>query len=589
MQLALEWLAANPLLLLFVLILAAAALSRVRLGGLAFDACASALVVGALVAAIASACGVRLGIEGAVRSIAGWAFLYVLGLRVGPSLAQAFRAPGGRCTAVAVAAGLLGLAGAVAFARLWVLPPGSAAGLVAGAMTSPAALVSAEEAMRDGLHLLPGSHLFEEVSGMMALAFAFAYVWGVAATFGVCRYLPRALGLDLVSAARPREDEDRLQLAGDPGLVGLRPLEVRAHRVANEALSGRSVRDLRERYPRLTVLEVLRTEPASREPDTTVERFGASREARESLYAKLGTGDGVTLRQGDVLTLGAEAGDLAESAADIGPEVFDASALQVPLDHAQVVVTRPSLAGRTLEAMRVGGFAGEVAVQHIERAGIPLAVGSRTRLERGDVLHVVGLRGAVERFVAHAGSRVQPRASVEVLVLSAGMVLGVLAGSAGFHVAGSPIAFGYAGGLLGAGILVSWLLSRSALAGQAPTACRAPLEELALAAFAAIVGLEAGGYFMASGSGELATQLAVAGFFIACVPLLVAWAIGHHLLGIKPAVLVGCIAGARGQWGPAEDASRRAGSPLPGSGFPVSFAVATVLAAILGPLAMRLA
>ena len=612
-----EWLAANPYLLLFALVLAAVLLARARVAGLALDMVASAIVVAAAISALASATGVKLGIDGSTKSIAYWIFMYGLGLRIGPSVALCLRPDCIKFTAVAALTAGLGLAGTIAFARLWDLAPGSAGGLLAGAMTTPAALGAAEEAVRQGLYRVPDSHLFEEVTGMASLAFALTYLWGAVAIFLVCRHLPRALGIDLRAEARRHEEQSGAPGVDDTGLSGFRPIAIRAYRIANEALSGCTVHRFLESHPHLKILNVLRTEPARRDtastlradvellgalaaagvqsttrlrdPDTTLGGYGGARgAASESVYLKLGASDDVMLRQGDVLTLGGALEDLAQCGKLIGPEVCDPAALNVPIDQAEIVVTSKALVGRRLAELRGADFAGEVALHHIERGGVPLPMGLHTRLERLDVLFVAGVQGAVDRFAALAGRIVRPSAPAALLTLSAGMLLGLLLGSLGFRVGEARIGLGNAGGLLVSGVIVSWALSRTRWAGEAQGGARSTLEDLALATFVVIVGLDAGAFLLTHGTTELVARFLVAGFFVSTVPPIVAWAVGYHLLGMNAAVLAGSVAGARGHPGPVHDLTGRIGTCVPWAGFPVAYGVCAVLATAFGAAAMAL-
>jgi putative transport protein len=615
MQPTFDWLAANPYSLLFAVVLAALLLARARIAGLGLDMVASAFLVGAATAAIASIAGVKVGIDGATKSIACWIFMYGLGLRIGPSLASCLRGDGAKFTALALVSSVLGLAGAVVFARMWDLPPGSAGGILAGAMTTPAAIGAAEEALHQGVHHLPDNHLFEEASGMISLSFGLSYLWGAIGIFVVCRYLPLALGIDLRAEVRRHEEQGGSQAVEDSGLAGFRPLAIRAYRVANEGLTGCTVHEFLARYPGLKLLNVLRILPSRRDslarmptehgapilaaagqhgttrlhdPDTTLGNYGREPRSAQTLYAKLGAADDVRLRQGDVLTLGGAPDTMAGCGSLIGPEVRDAAALNVPIDQAEIVVTNKALEGRCLEDLRTADFAGEVALHHIERGGVPLPLGLRTRLQRRDVLFVAGVKGAVDRFAAYAGRIAHPSASAELLTLSAGMILGLLLGSMSLRVGDARLGLGNAGGLLVSGVIVSWLMSRPRFAANTPGTARGVLEDFALATFIAIVGLDAGAYLVTGFPGELAAKMLVAGFFVSMLPPVIAWAIGHHVLGINPAVLVGAVAGARTHAGPVQEAAGRTASCVPWIGYPVAHAVSTLLLTAFGYAAMAL-
>jgi len=78
----------------------------------------------------------------------------------------------------------------------------------------------------------------------------------------------------------------------------------------------------------------------------------------------------------------------------------------------------------------------------------------------------------------------------------------------------------------------------------------------------------------------------LAGFICTTIPPILVWAIGHHLMKINPAVLMGGVAGARSHSGPAREAAKEIGSSVPWIGFPVGYAVSGVLLTVFGYLAM---
>ena len=79
------WLAANPFILLFVVVAGAVLLGKVTVKGYGFGMVASAIIVGAGIAAWASTYGVKMGLDNFTKSMFYYLFMYGVGLRVGPS------------------------------------------------------------------------------------------------------------------------------------------------------------------------------------------------------------------------------------------------------------------------------------------------------------------------------------------------------------------------------------------------------------------------------------------------------------------------------------------------------------------------
>ncbi len=201
-------------------------------------------------------------------------------------------------------------------------------------MTMSAAIGSAEEAVRQGAFPLAPGQTFEDVSGMIALSYGLTYIWGTVGIILICKYLPRWWGIDAKAAAKKYEEANGVPNVDDAGLTGFRPLSVRAYRLTNDTVTGWTVKQFVQKYPQYKVLNVLRPAPAVRMPlpdSSPAFSFAAEPELAavggagvttrlhetapagmrrertrlpDTTYEKLGARDEITLRQGDVITLG---------------------------------------------------------------------------------------------------------------------------------------------------------------------------------------------------------------------------------------------------------------------------------------------
>jgi len=610
MQPFFQWLASNQFVLLFVVVLGAVLLGKATIKGYGLGMVASAIVVGAAVSAIASTMGVKMSIDNFTKSMFYYLFMYGVGLRVGPSFINSLKGDGLKFTILAVLCSVLGLLGAVMFTKMWDLPAGSAGGILAGSMTMSAAIGSAEEAVKQGAFPLPAGQKFEDVSGMIALSYGLTYIWGTVGIILICKYLPRWWGIDAKAEAKKYEEQFGVPNVDDAGLTGYRPLSVRAYRLTSDTLTGWTVRQFIQKYPQYKVLNVLRTVPAqtaeagsetaaaegvsstTRLHDVDASPAGQARRERgvvaEVSYAKLGAPDDLAFRSGDIITLGGRLDELTQNVGLIGPEVSEQAALAVPIDAAEVLVTNKELEGKELGELRTAEFAGQVALHHIERGGVPIPLGLHLKLQRFDVLFVAGFKSGIDKLAALAGKVARPSSSTDLLTLSAGMILGLLIGAISFPMAGAKVGLGNAGGLLVSGVIVSSVASRLRFFGNTPNAARNILEDLGLVVFIAIVGINAGAALITQLSGEVALKILVAGFITCTVPPFVVWAIGLHMMKINPAILMGGVAGARSHSGPAREAAKEIGSSVPWIGFPVGYAVSGILLTVFGYVAMIL-
>ena len=556
------WLAANPFILLFVVVAGAVLLGKVTVKGYGFGMVASAIIVGAGIAAWASTYGVKMGLDNFTKSMFYYLFMYGVGLRVGPSFINSLKGDGLKFTILAVVCSVLGLLGAVLFTRLWELPAGAAGGILAGSMTMSAAIGSAEEAVRQGVFPLKEGQTFESVSGMIALSYGLTYIWGTVGIILICKYLPRWWGIDAKAAAKKYEEENGVPNVDDAGLTGYRPLALRAYRLENRETVGTTVRQFFQKHPQYKIVNVKRGD----------ERLGAP--------------DDLVLQANDVIVLGGRLEAITSNMGLIGPEVADDKALNIPLDQAEILVTNKAMEGKELKDFRTAEFAGQIGLRSIERGGVPIPLGLNLKLQRFDVLFVAGLKSGVDKLAETVGRIARPSTATDLLTLSVGMILGFLIGAIAFPLFGSKVGLGNAGGLLVSGVIVSSLVSRLRFFGNTPNAARNILEDLGLIVFIAIVGINAGAGLISQLTGTLALKIFVAGFIVTTIPPILVWAIGYHMMKINPAILMGGVAGARSHSGPAREAAKEIGSSVPWIGFPVGYAVSGVLLTVFGYVAM---
>ena len=564
MEALLQWLAANPFVLLFLVVAGAVLLGKATIKGYGLGMVASAIIVGAALSAWASTYGIKMGIDNFAKSLFYYLFMYGVGLRVGPSFINSLKGDGLKFTVLAIFCSVLGLLGAVLFSKLFSLPAGAAGGILAGSMTMSAAIGSAEEAVRQGVFKLPEGQTFEQVSGMIALAYGLTYIWGTVGIILICKYLPRWWGVDAKAAAKKYEEEKGVPNVDDAGLTGYRPLALRAYRLTNDAVVGKTVGQFLKANPQYKVVNVGR---------------GAE---------SLGAPDDLVLQKGDVIALGGRLEAMTSNMGLVGPEVPDSKVLNVPVDQAEILVTNKAMEGKELQEFRNTEFAGQVALHHIERGGVTIPMGLNTKLERFDVLFVAGMKSAVDKFAAMMGRVARPSTATDLLTLSIGMILGLLIGAIAFPIAGSKVGLGNAGGLLVSGIIVSSAVSRLRFFGNTPNAARNILEDLGLVVFIAIVGINSGAGLISQLTGTIALYIFIAGFLCTTIPPILVWAIGYHWMKINPAVLMGGVAGARSHSGPAREAAKEINSSVPWIGFPVAYAVSGVLLTVFGYFAMTL-
>jgi putative transport protein len=553
----------NPFLLLFLTVGLAVWIGRVNIKGYGLGMVAGAIVVGAALSVWASSYGTKLELNNFAKSLFYYLFMYGVGLRVGPSFINSLGGDGLKFSVLAVVSCVLGLAIIVIGVKLLDLPPGTAGGILAGSQTMSAAIGSAEQAAY--VIRLPDGVKPEDAASMVALSYGITYIWGTVGIILICKYLPRWWGIDARKAAKEYEAKFGVKDIEGGGLTGFRPFGLRAYRLENPKTAGQTIESFRRVHHEYRVANVVRGDEV------------------------LGADPSIMLQQGDIVALGGKIESLTDKMGLIGPEVADQRALNVPLDQAEILVTNKEVIGKELGEFRNLPVAGQIQVGKYERGGVPYPAGLQTKLQRMDIISVVGLKGAVQEMADKIGRIARPSTATDLLTLSLGMILGFLIGMIDFPAFGSRVGLGNAGGLLLSGVIVSSAVSRLRFFGNTPNAARNILEDLGLVVFVAIVGINAGNSLLAQLTGVIALKIFVLGFIACSVPPFIVWAIGYHIFKINPAVLMGGVAGARSHSGPCREAAVEIQSTVPWIGFPVAYALSGILLTVFGYFAMILA
>ena len=559
------FLGSNPFILLFVTVGLAVWIGRQSIGGYGLGMVAAAIIVGCGLSVWGSAYGVKLQLDNFTKSMFYYLFMYGVGLRVGPSFVNSLGGDGLKFTGLAFVSCLVGLFLVVAGSQLLNLPPGAAGGILAGSQTMSAAIGSAEEAVNAGVVTLPAGTTAADVSSMIALSYGLTYIWGTVGIILITKYLPKWWGIDARVSAREYEAKFGVASGDSKTLTGWLPAALRAYTLENAAWAGKPVGAFLKANPEYRVLNVVRD------------------------GNKLGVTDDLPLKLGDIIALGGRRETMTEKMGLIGPEVSDRMALDIPLDRADIVVTNKDALKLTQEEMRALPDVNQVQVVKLERGGIDMPLGTNTKLQRLDIVTVVGLKEAVTKVGSFFGKVVRPSTATDLLTLSVGMILGLLIGTIQFPAFGASVGLGNAGGLLVSGVIVSSIVSRVRFFGNTPNEARNILEDLGLVVFVAIVGINAGNSLLTQLTGALAVKILLVGFVACSIPPVIVWSIGYHVFKMNPAVLMGGVAGARSHSGPCREAAVEIQSNVPWIGFPVAYAVSGVLLTVFGYFAMVLA
>jgi putative transport protein len=529
-------------------------------GGIRIGSFSLGTVVGTLLAGVVIG-QLDIAVPAIVKNVFFDLFLFATGYKVGQQFFRGLKKDALPQLAVTVVLCVTCLLSAFTAARLLGYDMGTAAGLLAGAFTESTVIGTAGDAI-NRLDL-PDAAKTALVNNI-PVAYAVTYLVGTAF---IVWFLPN-VGPRLMRV-RLREESRKLQaqLSGteepEPGVQSaFQRFGVRAYRVTSDRLVNRTVAQL-EALPEDARVFISRlrhrggiVDPA---PDTVIEK--------DDIIA--------VMTRSELL--------MARGTERIGPEVDDRELLDFPQEFLDVVVTSKAVAGKTLGELAALDIGHGVFLQKLVRVGQPMPFTAETRVDRGDVLSLVGAKRDVERAAKVLGYADRPTVTTDMIFVGLGIFLGGLVGLLSVTIAGLPITLTASGGALIMGLVFGWLRAVRPTFGRIPEPAMWVFDTVGLTTFMAVVGLGAGPSFV-GGLQRSGISLIFVGLLVAVIPHVTAILFGRYVLRMNPLILLGACAGAGTITAGLRAVQDEAQSKLPAIGYTVPYAIGNILLTAWGPV-----
>jgi putative transport protein len=551
----------SPLLCLFLSIFLGTIIGRFHVKGVGFGSVVGTLIGGIIIGIVA-----KPELPDLLRWTFFYLFLFSVGYSVGPQFFGSLKKDALPQIALAAAVALSGLAAVIGMSALFGFDEGLAVGLLSGAMTQSAALGTGLSAIAE----LPLPEVERaRLAANAPLADAITYGFGDLGLIVFLTWLgPRLMGADLRREAKALEETlaagSSTRALSSGAFFGLR-----AYRVEHPDVAGATVAALEERFAaaRLSVRRVTRGN------------------------TELTVTPALTLETGDLVVLSARRSGFQHGARDIGPELDDPSLLSVPATSVAVVITTARGNRRTLGELSEDPDARGVYLESLQRGTALMPREAWTRLQRGDILRIVGAPDAVERLAAQLGFVERDLSRTDMTFLSGGICAGILLGLIKFDAGGMMLGLGTAGTILVLGLVGGWARSRYPVFGAIPEPAQQLLMDIGLIAFIAVVGLHAGPHAVDAyrvGGGSFFASIFVAGVIVTVVPLAVGAIVARYVLKMSPLMVLGGLAGAQ-TCTPGLNALREAsGSNVGSLAYTVPYAIGNILLTIWGPVVVAI-
>lgn len=438
-------------------------------------------------------------------------FVFMIGLQVGPGFFESFKRGGITLNALSTTVIILNIA--VMFACYYVFFDTSnpnnlpmMVGTLYGAVTNTPGLGAANEAL---VSVFKDGNIPQIASG-----YACAYPLGVLGIIGATIALRYICKISIDKEEEKLDEEENENGAVKPHFMNIE--------ITNSYLEGKTIAQVHNFLNR---------------------DFVCSRLLHDG-HVITPTGSTV-FHIGDRVFIVCAENDAEAIIAFIGPEIeVDWKKQDEPMVSKRIVITRPSINGKTLGQMHFSSAYG-VNVTRITRHGMDLFASSNLSLQVGDRIMVVGPEGAVNRVASVMGNSVKRLNAPNIATIFVGIFVGILFGSIPVAFPGIPvpIKLGIAGGPLIIAILIGRFGYKAHLVTYTTTSANMMLREIGLVLFLASVGIKAGDGFVETTVQEDGIKYVYTGFLITIIPILIVGTIARLKYKLNYFTIMGMIAG----------------------------------------------
>src|SRR2546429_5813129 len=530
-------------------------IGRLRIGTFSLGTAVGTLLAGVAIGQL------NIQVPAVVKYVFFDLFLFTTGYKVGPQFFRALKKDALPQLAITLVLCVTCLLAAFTAAKLLGYDVGTATGMLAGAFTESTVIGTASDAI-GRLATISDAEKTRLVNNI-PVAYAVTYLIGTAfIVWFLPNVGPKLMRVNLKEEARKLRAKIAASDAGESETPSAyQALAVRAYQVTNPNLINRSVAELeaRPKQARVFISRIRRDgriiEP---NPDTVV-------------------------RESDVIAVLTRSELLTARGAEIGAEVDDKELLDFPIEFLDVVITNKSLVGKSIVELAGMDFARGVFLKKLTRVGEPMPFSPATRIERGDVMTLIGATRDVERAAKNLGYADRQTVMTDMIFVGLGIVLGGLVGLLSITIGGLPLTLTASGGALIMGLIFGWLRAVHPTFGRIPGSAMWIFDTVGLTAFMACVGLAAGPSFF-SGLQKSGISLVFVGLVIAVLPHTVSILFGRYVLKMNPVIVLGACSGAGTITAALRAIQEEAQSELPALGYTVPYAIGNILLNAWGPV-----
>lgn len=544
-----------PELALFFTLAIGYAVGQIKIGHFSIGSVTGVLLVGVLVGQL------DIQISGTVKAVFFLLFLFALGYNVGPQFFKGLKKDGIPQVIFSVIVCLTGLISVVVAGKILHYNAGQAAGLTAGALTQSAVIGVGQGAIES---LKIAADQKSLMSDFVPVGYAVTYIFGtIGSAFFLSVIGPKMLGINLEEECKKTEQKQVKVVEGEGIYSGASIIEYRAFALADQ-YTGRTVHDVEQAVV-----------------DGGVRSFIVRMRRQGELMVP---DPDMLIQAGDQVAFSFRADKIAQIHLEkLGKEIADDELLDFPVEKLDVYVKAEHLEGQTISEIRKNVLTRGVYISKIKDQGQEMTYDEHIAVHKKEVLTLEGPKEAVDQLVGMIGKRVRQTAETDVIYLGIGILLGGLIGIPALTIGGVALSLSTSGGALIMGLIFGYFHDKRPVVGRIPKSAIWFLSNVGLAAFIAVVGINAGPQFV-SGLKQSGLSFFIAGAIVTLMPLIVGVLIGKYIFKWNGAYILGACAGAMTTTAAIGAICEKGKSNAPVLAYTVPYAVGNILLTIWGSL-----
>ncbi len=438
-------------------------------------------------------------------------FVYSIGMQVGPGFVESLKRNGLRLNLLAAFIVCSGTVIAGVCFIVFDIPIAVITGLYSGAVTNTPSLAASTQMFSD---LLPDAQNAAEYVSQAGLGYAAAYPFGI---MGIILIMVLVRFIFRIDIAKENANMEEINNASKPHVNYL------TVEITNEAIIGKRLDSVKA----LQKLDVV---------------FSRVEQMRGVMHTPK---PGTILTKGTLLHAVGDADELEKLLEIAGKKSeIDLHTIEGSLKIADIMVTRHSLAGKSIKKLELGAEVGIIPTRVI-RSGFEFTATPNTIVHFGDILRIVSDSEGIFAARRFLGDSLRTLEHPQVIPLFAAIFIGILFGSIPIFIPGLPagLKLGLAGGPLIIAIIFSRLHKIGGMVCYIAPSASLMIREMGISLFLAAVGLNAGpGFVPMIVEGHGLYWMAI-GSLITFIPLIVTALFAWIVLKCNYPTVCGLLAG----------------------------------------------